>query len=113
MIIDGKRHAQQRLRLPERWLDAVRQKGHGMEAEIAIDADQRANELLMMGLRLRQGIEVAAFSAETGTQLEDWLNQERLKEMISDGFVSLDRERLFLRERGRPLLNSVIARLLV
>ena len=110
--IDGVRHAQQRLRLPERWLRAARGRGHGMADEYAIVADERASEMLMMGLRLHQGVENAAFEAEVGERLVDWLADETLRELMALELITLSEDRLALTESGRPLLNAVLGRLL-
>ena len=110
--IAGSRHAQQRLRLPEHWLRAVTGQGHGLEDEHPIAADERAREMLMMGLRLAQGVEASAFEAEVGKSLIDWLEREKLAELIDLGLVELSDEGLALTERGRPLLDAVLGRLL-
>src|SRR3546814_15408614 len=49
--------ATQRHRKPENWLSALQRNGHGVVDEVPIDSDSAAVEALLMGLRLREGIE--------------------------------------------------------
>jgi putative oxygen-independent coproporphyrinogen III oxidase len=112
VMLDGRRHAQQRLRLPERWLEAVMASDHGLEEETEADTDQRAQEMLMMGLRLAEGVSAAAFQAETGRSLAAWLNPDRLDELHSLDLIAFEGDRLATTAKGRPLLNAILDRLL-
>jgi oxygen-independent coproporphyrinogen-3 oxidase len=112
IMLNGRRIAQQRLRLPERWLQEVSVSGHGLDEENVVDVAQSANEMLMMGLRLSEGVSAAAFQAETGSGLVDWLDDGRCRDLQDLGLLGLDGERLALTEKGRPLLNAVLGRLL-
>lgn len=44
---------------PETWLSAVEQIGHGMVVQDALGSEEQADELLLMGLRLREGVDLA------------------------------------------------------
>jgi coproporphyrinogen III oxidase-like Fe-S oxidoreductase len=91
------------------WLDAVTT---GAEAErYELGAAERRTELVLTGLRLREGIQRAWFEPLAGP-LEAALEARRLAELIEDGFVELDRRGLRLTARGWPLCEGVLARLL-
>jgi putative oxygen-independent coproporphyrinogen III oxidase len=62
--------ATQRLRRPESWLEAVSATGNGLEIAEPIAPSAAAEEALLMGLRLADGIDPARFSARTGLSLD-------------------------------------------
>ncbi len=107
------RQAREQVRAPGGWLHQVERKGNGDAGLTGLEAEARADEMLLMGLRLSEGVSLDAFAAETGRRLEDtspWsANLERLKALdlleISDGYLRAT-------VAGRPLLNTVLAELL-
>ena len=95
-----------RERLPETWLKTA------VASETPLDARTRADEALMMGLRLLEGIDEAAFAARTGVVPDDVISAAGLEETTRLGLVTRKDGRLRLTEAGQPLLNAVIARLM-
>jgi coproporphyrinogen III oxidase-like Fe-S oxidoreductase len=91
------------------WLRAVETGAETLQQELR--ADERRTELLLSGLRLRAGIGRTWFEPKAGP-LEAALDPGRLAPLIEDGFVELDREGLRLTERGWPLCDGILARLL-
>jgi len=96
---------------PEAWLAAVRERGHGIEAETALDPRARAEEALLMGLRLSEGIDAAAFEARTGLSLWSAVDARALDRLAHLGLVEATPDRLRLTPAGQPLLNAVLAQL--
>jgi oxygen-independent coproporphyrinogen-3 oxidase len=94
-----------RARLPEAWLMSA------LASETPLGAPTQAEEALMMGLRLREGIDAARFAARTGAALVEAVNTDRLAEVVGLGLAEWDGTRLRLTERGEPLLNAIIGRL--
>lgn len=109
----GRRRDQATVRLakPEAWATAVATAGHGIETETPLDPAMRAEEALLMGLRLRDGIDAAYFAARTGTALVDAIDAAALADLTRLGLVDPTADRLRLTPAGRPLLNAVLARL--
>lgn len=97
---------------PDIWLNLVESRGHGTAEETPLTPKERVEELVMMGLRLTEGIETARFFRQTGLDLEHALNRSALKTLSEDGL--LDRTDRFLRvtAQGRLLLNTIISALL-
>ncbi|MGD9913078.1 MAG: radical SAM family heme chaperone HemW [Rhizobiaceae bacterium] len=56
-------------RVPEQWLAAVEQRGHGVTGGEILDREQEADEFLLMGLRLVEGIDLARYEALAGKPL--------------------------------------------
>ncbi len=99
-------------RAPEIWLDGVERFGHAERPRVAIDRATRLTELLMMGLRLAEGVPHARVHAETGLALADQIDTGALKRLVAGGFVAPDPDRLRATAAGRQRLNAVLAALL-
>ncbi|MEI9986447.1 MAG: radical SAM family heme chaperone HemW [Aliidongia sp.] len=112
LMLDGTKYATRQKKAPETWLDAVDAAGHGTEETVPLTLEQRGEELLMMGLRLAEGIPRARFRSELGTEPEALLDAPGLARLIEGGFVTLDAERLAATAAGRQRLNAVLAMLL-
>ena len=100
-----------RVKKPENWLAAVHTNGHAIADQTAIEPADRAREALLMGLRLDDGIDAAHFWARTGVALTAALDPRGLTELGRLGLIQHTPARLRLTERGRPLLNAVLAKL--
>lgn len=103
--------ATQRWRAPERWLTDVEARGHGTAEESALDAAARLQELLIMGLRLADGVSRAAFTREAGASIESALDPDALGELVSAGLLVLDEAGLRATAAGRQRLDAVLRRL--
>ncbi|MGC2198682.1 MAG: radical SAM family heme chaperone HemW [Stellaceae bacterium] len=103
--------ATRQYRLPEKWLAAVEATGNGTEETAAIDCGTAVEEMLMMGLRLVEGIPQARFERIAGQALETVLGRN-LAPLIEGGFLTFDRDRLAATSAGRQRLNAVLAALL-
>ena len=103
-------HATERFRRPETWLDAVERVGNGMSAAHPVHPAAAAEEALLMGLRLEAGIDPAVYAARTGFRLADAIDAGRAAALRDMGLLHPG-ERLRLTERGRPLLDHLLAQL--
>jgi putative oxygen-independent coproporphyrinogen III oxidase len=112
LTLDGTRLGTHTLRVPERWLAQVEALGHGEEPREAIPPEAQLTELLMMGLRLAEGVPVRRIEAVTGRPLRDSLDLEALVRLRSLGLLTLDGERLAATRAGRQRLDAVLRRLL-
>jgi oxygen-independent coproporphyrinogen-3 oxidase len=109
---DGVRRATRQIRAPSRWLDAVARTGHGTEEHLALNAEECASELVMMGLRTERGIDARHFARRAGMSLASALNDGALDMMLADGFLEWRAESLCATRSGTRVLNAVLARLL-
>jgi putative oxygen-independent coproporphyrinogen III oxidase len=105
------RFATRQLKAPETWLAAVEQRGNGTEEMARLTAEERRSELVMMGLRLAEGIARDRFFAATGTGFEDAFD-DRLAPLLDSGFLELDERVLRATPAGRQRLNAVLGQLL-
>jgi len=107
----GAKFATRQYRLPEKWLAAVEATGTGLEETVAIERDDAIEEMLMMGLRLVEGVSRARLERIAGCDAETLL-RGNLAHLIEAGFITLDTERLAATAAGRQRLNAVLAALL-
>lgn len=112
LTVDGRKRATRQERAPETWLKAVDTRGHATAEERAIDRREAAEEALLMGLRLAEGIDAQHFRAATGVALDAIVDRHRLPHLIEGGFVTRDAAGLRATPAGRRVLNTVIAQLL-
>jgi len=112
LTLDGVKYATRQHRAPEAWLAQVERNGHATRQKDAVNAESRREEMLMMGLRLAEGVAAEAFETETGETLAAALDPARLKRLAEGGFVVLDQQGLRATAAGRQRLNAVLAQIL-
>ena len=77
-----------------------------------MDLDARGTELLMMGLRLSEGVRLARLVEETGRTLDDFVDPSALSRLIDGGFLTRDADRLVATSEGLQRLNAVLSAIL-
>lgn len=107
----GSLHATRQHSAPARWLEQVAQQGHGTAETLALSPHDHAEERVMMGLRLSEGLDPVQFHAQTGLRLDDLLNSKALELLRQEGLLS-PTPPLKTTPRGRLLLNALLAELL-
>lgn len=111
ITMDGRKLATRQERAPETWIARVRNEGHATAEERPVDAADAAQEALLMGLRLAEGIDAYRFERQTGRTLEQAIDATRLSTLIAAGLVADDRRSLRATPAGLRVLNSLIAEL--
>ncbi len=101
--------ATRRHRAPEPWADRVERDGHGMTEQIALTQTERAREMLLMGLRLTEGIDRARFAARTGVALDDALDGVVLRQALDEGYLAWRDDTLAATPAGRLRLDALLA----
>ncbi|MCA0255982.1 MAG: radical SAM family heme chaperone HemW [Proteobacteria bacterium] len=93
-------------RVPERWLELVERDGHGMVDQELLGLEEQADELLLMGLRLREGLDLARWQQLSGRDPDP--KREAL--LIEHGFIErLGNSRLRCTPSGMLILDAVVA----
>ncbi|MBE7211248.1 MAG: coproporphyrinogen III oxidase [Gluconacetobacter diazotrophicus] len=103
--------ATRRHRAPEPWAERVERDGHGLTERTALAAPEPAREMLLMGLRLSEGIDAAAFERRTGTALPDAVEADVLAMAVEEGYLLWDGIRLRATEAGRIRLEALLGAL--
>ena len=114
LVINGQRTALIQERHPETWLQTIEQAGDATVEKDVLTATQQAHEMVLMGLRLKEGISPARYLDLAGSALEtqkiDWLIDDGLLEW--HGPQGANDRRLRATARALPVLNAVIETLL-
>ena len=106
LTLDGERHATSTERHPERWLALTETQGHGLVADDILTPEESADEMLLMGLRLSEGISADHYAAISGRPF----SESRLAFLKAHGFVEPCGEgRLRATHEGWLVLDSVVA----
>jgi oxygen-independent coproporphyrinogen-3 oxidase len=104
--IDGRRRATMAEKRPEAWLMRVETLGHGLVTDEPLTRDEHADEFLLMGLRLAEGIDPARYAALAGRPLDP----ARIESLAALGFVERDATGcLRVTPAGFPVLDAVVA----
>jgi putative oxygen-independent coproporphyrinogen III oxidase len=94
-----------RYRKPENFLSALSRNGHCIAKEAPLSQVEAADEALVMGLRLREGIDIEALGRRFGVSLVDWSRVERL---VRSGHLTRNGARIAATATGRLLLDSIL-----
>jgi putative oxygen-independent coproporphyrinogen III oxidase len=108
LTVGGRRWATEAIRAPEAWLEAVEGAGSGCAGRTAVTPEEQAAEMLIMGLRLAEGVDPRRFASLAGAPLR----RDRVAELGELGLVEESPERLRVTPAGRPVLDAVLRRLL-
>ncbi len=93
-------------RRPETWLEQVEAQGHGMVDQELLGYDEQADELLLMGLRLREGVDLARWQQLSGRDP----NPDREQTLLEHGFIErIGNSRLRCTPKGMLILDAVVA----
>jgi oxygen-independent coproporphyrinogen-3 oxidase len=106
LTVDGARLATETDKRPEGWLMRVEAVGHGITVEEELTHTERADEYLLMGLRLAEGIDLDRFRAIAGRDIDPekiaFLREQGAVETTADGKLRVTLE-------GFPILDAVVA----
>jgi oxygen-independent coproporphyrinogen-3 oxidase len=104
--IDGAWRASATEKRPESWLMRVENCGHGVTLDEPLTRAERADEFLLMGLRLAEGIDLERFAALAGRPLDP----SRIATLHEHGFVeTTPHGRLRVTREGFPVLDAIVA----
>ena len=107
LTMNGTRFATEAPLAPMGWLAQVQKQGHGESARVALSIEDQRSELLLMGMRLHEGVLLDRIS---NVNSDDF--QRKIKGLTDLGMVSIADDRLRLTANGRPVLNAVLRALL-
>jgi oxygen-independent coproporphyrinogen-3 oxidase len=106
ILIGNQRHATATEKLPFEWQKRVMTRGHGLVTDDILTWEEEGDELLVMGLRLREGIDPRRFARLAGRNIAE----RQIAELEDIGFVeTLPNGNLRVTEKGWPVLDAVVA----
>lgn len=109
----GETYATMQNKKPETWLKNAKANGYATKDHIRLNSTEMAEEMIMMGLRLTEGIDLKSFEKRIGQPLGNFTESDQVDLMIAQGFLEQAYpNRLQLTEKGRPLLNQILGQIL-
>lgn len=109
----GRIHATRQHRAPEIWLHRVEDHGHATQTNEPLEPQSVVAELVLMGLRLRCGIDAANFRARAGMALDEAFDPVTLRRLEEGRLIVHNSDGLRATPSGRQRLDSVVAALVV
>jgi oxygen-independent coproporphyrinogen-3 oxidase len=106
LMRNNQRHATAAEKLPFDWQKRVAAKGHGLVVDDVLTWEEQGDEFLVMGLRLKEGISPARFTALSGREI----SRRQIEALKGYGFVeTLPNGNIRVTDRGFPVLDAVVA----
>ena len=99
-------------RRPDDWLERVESTGTGLSEETPLSPRERLEEMMMMGLRLSEGVAEDAIARVVPGGSAAAFDAARLARLQDGGFILCDGAHIRATGEGRLRLNAVIAELL-
>ncbi|MDO8290735.1 MAG: radical SAM family heme chaperone HemW [Parvibaculum sp.] len=93
---------------PGAWLASVEARDDGLETRENVSASEQGDEMMLMGLRLTEGVSLSRFERLAGQPLE----ATRLSGLVAQGLLTREGDVIATTPDGRLVLNGVLGRLL-
>jgi oxygen-independent coproporphyrinogen-3 oxidase len=93
---------------PENWLAAVKARGNGLKEERQLGMSEQASEALLMGLRLAEGVDLAALSTRFDIAEDSLVDRKSLSLHETLGLAWSERPRIGVTPQGMPLLDALL-----
>lgn len=93
-------------------MERVNRDGHGAHAAESVDFAARGREMLMMGLRLMEGVNLENFEKETNSSFSAFVNGEKARILEEEGLLQVSAATVAATAKGRQRLDAVLAYLL-
>ncbi|MDW3223698.1 MAG: radical SAM family heme chaperone HemW [Paracoccaceae bacterium] len=107
LTLKGARVATECYSNPKRWLDAA-PDGATERARTSLTKPDQASEFLLMGLRLKEGVNLSRYEALAGKPL----CRTKMDELQELGMISVQDTQLSVLNQGVIILNAVVGKLL-
>ena len=107
LTLGATRWATETVRDPAAWLRQVETAGHGETERRAVPPDEQAEELLLMGLRLAEGVDTARYARLAGRDLDP----RAVARLVDLGLLTAPPGRIVATAAGRAVLNGVLREL--
>ena len=93
---------------PENWMSAIARNRHGIEIEEALAPHTRSTEALLMGLRLREGVDLARIAALGETSIDGLIDRPAADRLEQQGLLLRSGNRLAITDAGMLLLDAIL-----
>jgi oxygen-independent coproporphyrinogen-3 oxidase len=112
LTLKNQKFATRTHRAPDIWLDKIDEHGHGYHPFEEVSTTERFTEMMMMGLRLREGVAFEQIAHETG---QDWrmvIAQDKVQHLVDEGLLNITKTHIQPTQNGLQRLNGILSYLL-
>ncbi len=109
---DGNRYEIQNIFNPFEWNKNLESGKSGLEIERMLTREEQIEEIVLMGLRIKNGIEFNDIRNRFNIDLSIFLDPERIKRFHLDGFIDFSGNNLFLTKKGVAVLDAILPELI-
>ena len=98
---------------PDKWLNLVQECGSAIQIQEKLTRREIIEEVMMMGLRLEDGISDAKLRKYLDTTFDDILNMNALQTILDKGFLEYDGNILKLTDKGLLMHSYIVPRVII
>ncbi|MEM9469762.1 MAG: radical SAM family heme chaperone HemW [Pseudomonadota bacterium] len=109
LTLEGAKNATRTHRAPDIWIEKTKNQGHGYHDFEKLDYQDRLQECVMMGLRLREGISIQKIEKESGQSFSQAINQGKVKALTNEGLLELTATHIKPTKAGLQRVNALAA----
>jgi len=95
---------------PLAWLSGVEKNGAAIQTNDIISTYELTEELILMALRLKNGIENKIFYEILQKNLTEVFDYEKLEKLANQGLIKIDSDSIKIKDDKRILTNAIIAK---
>ena len=107
------KNATQRHKKPENFLSGLARNAHGIVTEEVLEAETRAMEALLMGLRLAEGIDLTDIASRTGVAADGLVDNQAVTDIEKLGLIRQNGTHLIVTLQGMPLLDAILPQIVL
>lgn len=109
LTLNAQKFATKCHRAPETWLEKVETQGHAIQELVALSEREQLIETFMMGLRLKEGINLKSFEETFCHPVQYYIPPSRLQALMEEGYLNLTPTHLKTTDEGLLRLNAMMA----
>ena len=110
---DEKRYETQNIFNPFEWQDSINAGETGLEVEKPLTKKEQIEEILLMGLRIKEGIDLNDIKSRFDIDLLTFLNMKKVEIFEKNGLLVLQNHQLKLTYEGVKILDFVLREILI
>lgn len=98
---------------PDKWLNLVQECGSAIQIQETLTAREIIEEVMMMGLRLEDGISDIKLQKYIDTKFGDILNMHTIETLLDKDFIKYDGNILKLTDKGLLMHSYIVPRIII
>ena len=110
---DGERYEITNIDDVKKWISNIGNDGNGLVVEKKLSQKENIEEILLMGLRTTTGIDVADTNKRFNIQINNYLHQQQIKDLVQNDFLVFNNNILRLTNKGISILDTILQKILI